>query len=279
MRIVNIFTTILLVLSLSACKAQKSVTTPGADVNHGGTIVTTDTDQAAWLSAMTTTIGGWSTLKSGGHLTVKGAGKSFSSAMQVRMVRDEAIFISLRPLLGIEAGRLVIRGDSLFVINKLQKLYMAEKVSLLTAGVPATVGMMQDLFLGRAHLMGEGTLNASRASMVEVVTEGSKLLVTPKSQPRDFSYAFAYDADKHILSLDVKLAKGDNAYAITYGDVQRTLAGNIAHSIKFNTDVKGKSVGLEMDYDRISWNEDVDLSFNIPSGYKRQDARALMNLF
>lgn len=265
-------------ISLIACKSQK-ITEKSNTPSPSTTIATSVADQGQWLAGVVATMGGWSTLKTSGSLSVKGGGKSFSSAMQVRMVRDEVIYISLRPLLGIEAGRLVIKGDSLFVINKLQKLYMAEKVSLLTAGVPATVGMMQDLFLGRAHIMGQGSLNASRQGQVEVVVDGSKRIVKPKAQPRDFSYAFAYDEDKHILSLDVKLAKGDAAYSMTYGDVRRTLAGSIAHSIKFNTDVKGKPVGLEMDYDQIIWNEAVDTQFSVPANYKRQDARSLMSLF
>ena len=265
-------------ISLIACKSQK-ITEKSNTPSPSTTIATPVADQGQWLAGVVATMGGWSTLKTSGSLSVKGGGKSFSSAMQVRMVRDEVIYISLRPLLGIEAGRLVIKGDSLFVINKLQKLYMAEKVSLLTAGVPATVGMMQDLFLGRAHIMGQGSLNASRQGQVEVAVDGSKRLVKPKAQPRDFSYAFAYDEDKHILSLDVKLAKGDAAYSMTYGDVRRTLAGSIAHSIRFNTDVKGKPVGLEMDYDQISWNEAVDTQFSVPANYKRQDARSLMSLF
>ncbi|MBR1804086.1 MAG: DUF4292 domain-containing protein, partial [Muribaculaceae bacterium] len=206
-------------------------------------------------------------------------GKSFSSAMQMRMTRDDAIYISLRPLLGIEAGRLLIKGDSLFVVNKLQKVYLAEKVSLLTAGVPATVGMMQDMFLGRSFVMGEGSLNAARKSKVALTADGSKSHVQPKSQPGDFTYEFIYDEQNHILSLDVKLKKGDGAYSMTYGDVRRTLAGNVAHQLNFTTDIKGKALKLKLDYDQMAWNEAVDMTFSIPASYKRQDGRSLIGMF
>lgn len=264
---------------LVACGTQKKVTegnqqNPSA-VNATATAVT----ESQRLDAIIATQGAWNTMKTNGNLSISGAGKSFSSAMQMRMTRDEAIYISLRPLLGIEAGRLLIKGDSLFVINKLQKLYLAEKVSLLTAGVPATVGMMQDMFLGRSFVMGEGTINGSRKSKVNLTTDGSKSQVKPKSQPSDFTYQFTYDEKNHILSLDVKLKKGDGAYSMTYGDVRRTLAGNVAHQLNFTTDVKGKTLKLKLDYDQMTWNEVVDMTFNIPASYKRQDGRALIGMF
>ena len=263
---------------LVACSSTKKVNN---DVVDNNTINTTVTDNIndQWLGSVLSTIGGWTTMKANGHFSIKGGGKSFSSAMQVRMVRDDVIYISIRPLLGIEAGRLIIKDDSLFVINKLQKLYLAEKVSLLTMGVPATVGMMQDMFLGRPHILGEGTLNASRRSLVKVVDSDSRYVIQPISQHKDFNYAFTYDSNSHIVSLDVKLTKGNDAYSMAYGDIQRTLAGNIAHSIDFNTDVKGKPLSLKLEYDRITWNETLDTSFSIPSSYKRQDARSLMGIF
>lgn len=264
------------VVAVVSCGTQKKI----ADGNvTDKPSVTTETDNSNWLGQMLSTVGGWNTMKSNGHFSIKGGGKSFSSGMQVRMVRDQVIYISIRPLLGIEAGRLIIKDDSLFVINKLQKLYLAEKVSLLTADVPATVGMMQDLFLGRPHIVSEGTLNTTRKELVKVIDDGEKYHVTPINKPMDFSYEFMYDKNSNIVSLNVKLDKGSDAYNLSYNNVQRTLAGNIAHGVNFTTDVKGKTVGLEFDYDRITWNEEVETSFSIPASYKRQDARSILGMF
>ena len=262
------------VTALMSCSAQKKI-----NEGNDNLPTTTQIDNESWLGEVLSMVGGWTTMKANGHISVKGGSKSFSSGMHVRMVRDQIIYISLRPVLGIEVGRLIIREDSLIVVNKLQKLYLAEKVSLLTAGLPATVSMMQDMFLGRPHIVGEGTLNASRKSMAVVAEEDGKRQILPANQPKDFTYSFTYDADSHILSLDVKLNKGDGAYCMTYGDVRRTLAGNVAHNLKFATDINGKSFGLDMDYDQITWNTTLDTSFSIPSGYKRQDARSLMSIF
>ena len=264
---------------LVACGTQKKVNEGNNQKPSDVTATAAALSESQRLDAIIGTQGAWNTMKTNGSLSINAAGKSFSSAMQMRMTRDDAIYISLRPLLGIEAGRLLIKGDSLFVVNKLQKVYLAEKVSLLTAGVPATVGMMQDMFLGRSFVMGEGSLNAARKSKVALTADGSKSHVQPKSQPGDFTYEFIYDEQNHILSLDVKLKKGDGAYSMTYGDVRRTLAGNVAHQLNFTTDIKGKALKLKLDYDQMAWNEAVDMTFSIPASYKRHDGRSLIGMF
>lgn len=272
----------LLALALIAlsCKTQKKVTDDTTYTPQNPPTSQQVVDQAAQtqLQALTSAVGAWKTLKTGGHLSISG-GTSFSSGMQMRMVRDKVIYISIRPLLGIEAGKLVIKGDSLFVINKVQKQYMAEKVSLLTAGIPADVSMVQDMFLGRAFIIGEGTVNKSNASSVEVKTTADGFTLAPKEQPKQFSYSFTYDKNRHIRALSVKPAVGNENYSITYDDVQTTLAGLIAHTMKLETQVKGKSMNLSLNFEKIEWNQDVDTSFSIPGGYKRLDARSLLGIF
>ncbi|MBR6283883.1 MAG: DUF4292 domain-containing protein [Muribaculaceae bacterium] len=273
-------TSIILVASLvllTSCHARKGAVVTS---QNGGTSteMPTTTDIALRLDAIVASTGAWTTLKASGNISISG-GTSFSSAVQVRMVRDQALYISLRPLLGIEAGRLIIRGDSLYVVNKLQKQYLAEKVSLLTAGIPATVGMMQDMFLGRPFVMGEGSLNASRKQLVTITPAGNGCTIAPITQPRDFSYAFSCNEKNQVTSLDVRLTRGGTAYSMTYGDVQRTLAGNIAHALQLVTDIKGKAFRLKLDYGDITWNEAVDTSFSIPAGYQRINAQSLFGLF
>lgn len=266
------------IVSLSSCHTHKQVSTDNPNINKPTPGATATVAAEQQLSTIVSATGGWTTLKGGGNIALSG-GTSFSSAMQVRMVRDQVLYISLRPLLGIEAGRLIIRGDSLYVINKLQKQYIAEKVSLLTAGIPATVGMMQDMFLGRPFVMGEGSLNTSRKSMVTIAPNDKGYAVTPVSQPKEFTYSFGFDPQGQIASLDVTLAHGSTAYNMDYADVRRTVAGNIAHALQFATDVKGSTLKLKLNYDNLVWNETVDTNFSIPAGYKRIDGRSLLSIF
>lgn len=49
---------------------------------------------------------------------------SVSGTANIRMQKDSVIWISLSPALGIEGARVLITQDSVFIINKLDKVYM-----------------------------------------------------------------------------------------------------------------------------------------------------------
>ena len=231
------------------------------------------------VDAVVSTLGDWQTLQTGGNITLN-AGSSFSSSIQVRMVRDQAIYISLRPLLGIEVGKLLITADSVYAVDKVHKRYVAEKVSLLTAGIPVTVSDVQDIFLGRPFIIGQGTLSEGLKQQVTASSEGNRTVVTANEQYKGYGYAFTLDKTGRIVSLDITPAGGSTAdYQVKYADVRSTRAGNIAHSIKVNATIEKKKLDFSLTYKNIDWNGNVKIDRDIPGGYSRMNAKDLFNLF
>ena len=231
------------------------------------------------VDAVIATLGDWQTLQTGGNITLN-AGSSFSSSIQVRMVRDQAIYISLRPLLGIEVGKLLITADSVYAVDKMHKRYVAEKVSLLTAGIPVTVSDVQDIFLGRPFIIGQGTLSEGLKQQVTASSEGNRTVVTANEQYKGYGYAFTLDKTGRIVSLDITPTGGSTAdYQVKYADVRSTRAGNIAHSIKVNATIEKKKLDFSLTYKNIDWNGNVKIDRDIPGGYTRMNAKDLFNLF
>lgn len=267
-----ILSLITLAVLMSACSTSKKA----ADTLPDGQTTTAFADP---VDAVIATLGDWQTLQTGGNITLN-AGSSFSSSIQVRMVRDQAIYISLRPVLGIEVGKLLITADSLYAVDKVHKRYVAEKVSLLTAGIPVTVSDVQDIFLGRPFIIGKGTLNENLKKQVTARSEGSRTVLTANEQYKGHSYAFTLDKSSRIVSLDIMPTSASTSdYQVRYGDVKSTKAGNIAHSIKVNANVEKKKLDFSLTYKNIDWNESVKIDRSIPSGYSRMSASDLFTLF
>ena len=273
----NIAILILLAAMMTACGTFKKATN-----NTDTTRTNTTTPQGDYTDpydAVIATLGDWQTLQTGGNIKLN-AGNSFSSSIQMRMVRDQAIFISLRPILGIEVGRLLITADSLYAVDKVHKRYIAEKVSILTSGIPLTVSDVQDIFLGRPFIIGKGTMNESVKAGITVTREGNMVLLTPGEQYKGYGYTFTFDKNNRITSLDiVPVSSGTAAFQVKYSDVKGTTAGNIAHGINANATVDNKKMALSLTYKDIDWNGNVKIDRSIPGGYSRMSARDLFSLF
>ena len=265
------------VMLMTACGTVKKANTnmPTGQTTTSPT-TTQPTDPADDILA---TLGDWHTMQTSGNIKLS-AGSSFSSSIQVRMVRDQAIYISLRPVLGIEVGKLIITADSLYAVDKVHKRYIAEKVSILTSGIPVTVSDMQDIFLGRPFIIGQGTLNEQLKPALNVSRKGNTIVLAPQEKYKGYGYAFTFDKNNRITSLDIVPTSGTAAgYQVKYSDVHSTRAGNIAHAIDVNATVEKKQVSFSLNYKNIDWNGKVNIDTTVSKNYKRMSARDLFSIF
>lgn len=274
----NIAILITLAALLTACGSLKKNATP-PDGQTSTTTTSTTTATVDPRDEIIATLGDWQTLQTGGNIKLN-AGSSFSSGIQVRMVRDQAIYISLRPMLGIEVGKLVITADSIYAVDKVHKRYIAEKVSILTSGIPVTVRDVQDIFLGRPFIIGKGTFNEALKDGATASRESGSILLKPNENYKGYGYAFTFDKKTRITSLDI-VPQGSTtaAYQVKYNDVAQTLAGNIAHAVNANATIEKKNISFSLTYKDIEWNGKVKIDQNIPSNYKRMSARDLFSMF
>lgn len=263
-------------IAATSCRTHKQNATDNPTVTTTHTLNQQQLDQR--LTALAGSQGAWTSMQASG--TVKlGGGKSLSSAMQMRMVRDKFIYISLRPMLGIEVGKIVIMNDSVLVVDKYHKRYIAEPISLITNDIPVTVGIMQDILLGRAFVLGQGSVNSQNKALVQLTLGDKCYALTPIQQPEAFSYSFAYDDKNHILSLIVTPKQGEQTpYAATYDNVQTTLAGNIAHHTQVSATVGGKGFTLSLDLKNVEWNKQVNVDDSRPTNYKRMNGQDIVSI-
>ena len=273
--ILSLITATLLMSACGTIKKGAAATLPQGQTTTPPTSAVTGNP----LDDVIVSLGNWQTMQTGGNIKLN-AGSSFSSSIQVRMVRDKDIYISLRPALGIEVGKLLITADSIYALDKVHKRYIAEKVSMLTAGVPVTVSEVQDIFLGRPFILGNGTLNEGNKNAVTAEKQGNGIVLTAEKQYKGYGYAFAFDKNNRITSLNIVPAGSTvPAYQVKYSGVRSTTAGNIAHDINVDATVDKKKVAFSLEFKNIDWNGKVKIDKNIPSGYKRMNARDLFSMF
>ncbi len=83
-------------------------------------------------------------------IQTEGNGMNFDDLSgQMRMRKDSLIWLSINATLGIEVVRAKVSNDSVWVINRLEKTYLAEPLDSLAMqfGIPLNLPLLQTLLL------------------------------------------------------------------------------------------------------------------------------------
>ena len=219
----------------------------------------------------------WKTLVSKGKVTLTaGAGKTVSSSMQMKMIAGRSISISVRPLLGIEMARLYIANDEIIILDRYHKIYVREKASVLTSGVPVDITTLQDILLGRPHILGKGTFTAALAGDVVLTADNGTVKLTPVEQYEGFNYAYVFNADRNLERLDVSPAGGESIYSANYRNVETTLAGKVATEVDVATKLNGTDIALGLSLKTLTWNNDISDDIEIPADYQEATGSSII---
>ena len=199
-----------------------------------------------------------------------------SSSMQMKMIAGRSISISVRPLLGIEMARLYIANDEIIILDRYHKIYVREKASVLTSGVPVDINTLQDILLGRPHILGKGTFTAALAGDVVLTADNGTVKLTPVEQYEGFNYAYVFNADRNLERLDVSPAGGESIYSANYRNVGTTLAGKVATEVDVATKLNGTDIALGLSLKTLTWNNDISDDIEIPADYQEATGSSII---
>lgn len=219
----------------------------------------------------------WETLVCKGKVTLAaGAGKTVTSSMQMKMIAGRSISISVRPLLGIEMARLYIAGDEIVILDRYHKVYVREKASVLTSGMPVDITTLQDILLGRPHILGKGTFTAALAGDVVLTANGDAVTLSPVEQYEGFNYAYVFNADRNLERLEVAPNGGDAIYSANYSNVATTRAGKVATEVAVATKLNGVDLTLGLTLNSLTWNNDISDDIDIPADYQEATGSSII---
>jgi len=192
-----------------------------------------------------------------------GTGQQLNLNAQLRMYKDSVIWASITAILGIEGLRAYITRDSVKLLDKQNKIYIARSVAYLNevTALPLDLRSLQDLLIGNpvflgsslhAYSKGNGTISLQGANsffrLLFNIAEQEKILLSTKLDDLDLT--------RNRTSF-LGYAEYDNRNGITFS--QRR---NIAVSEK-------KKLNVELRFKQYAFNETLSFPFSIPKNYRR----------
>lgn len=195
------------------------------------------------------------------------------------MRRGTDIFISMR-FLGMEVATLYVSKDSLFATEKLHKYYVAESISGLMAAHGITVSDIQDAMMGRAFVIGSGTLSNKLHKKVVLEPADGMWMIMPK-KAGGIEYGFAVNDETGRVQRLSACVTGHKPVTCEYSDWSDTPAGIVANMLSMAANVKDKSLSANMvwSFGKAQWNNKDDLrKWKLPSGYTRLKSSDLIKM-
>jgi len=208
-------------------------------------------------------------------------GKEMSSRVDMKMVKDSAFMLSVQPVLGIEVFRLIMDQDSIKIIDRMNRRYLAENYANLKGQTPIVFNYnnLQSLFINHLFYPGENNVTPGIYNRFLLDQEGSSAEIRAKDK-MGLSYIFMADGEEKLLSTYVTDKSENFALQWVYSDFRITEGQPFPMRMDINLFTqKASKGGLKLNFSRVQTNIPVQIDVTIPDKYKRVTFAEIMKMF
>jgi hypothetical protein len=193
-----------------------------------------------------------------------GQGKQPNITAYVRMIKDSIIWISgYATVFNIEAFRILITKDSVFVLDKINKQAQLRSIDYLqeVTQIPFSMATVQNLLVGNPIFLSD--------SIVSYKEKEAQILIATLGI--NFKHLLTLDKQdgyiRHSKLDDLDIARNRTA-DITYDEYENN-NGQLFSTYREVIVSEKNKIAIQMKYKQYEFNKEVQISFNIPKNYKR----------
>ncbi len=218
---------------------------------------------------------GWLTLKASVEYTAQNESESFDVNLRVR--KDSAIWISITPLLGIEAVRVLVTRDNMQILDRVHKTYSVHDFDYLDSLLKTHINfeIIQAVMVGNyfPYLKNEKLKSVYDEDSTTILSTLNKRKLRRAMEDKDpnkpIVQDFWIDSDYRIAKSRMQDDKLNRSLEAVYSDF--TLAGSklIPNKI-FVTVASSKPSTISVEYSKITVDEPVTIPFTVPEKYERK---------
>ncbi len=247
---------------LAGCKTSRKVgTVASKGAKQEAVFFTSLKEQALQYNTLTARL----------NVTLDLPGKNFSSRVDLKMIRDSALQLSVVPFLGIEAFRIELTADSIKVIDRLNKRYVADNYEKMRSETPVAFNFynLQALFTDHIFIPGEKEFSTAQYSRFKLIQEGpaAEIRITDNL---DILYTFIADGEEKLLSTHISDPSGRFFVNWLYSDFR--LVENQPFPMQMDVSVNEEQVkkgGIQIGFSRMQLNDPLQIETSLPARYQQ----------
>ncbi|NLA63322.1 MAG: DUF4292 domain-containing protein [Bacteroidales bacterium] len=203
-----------------------------------------------------------------------------NSRATLRIVRDEAIQLSLQPVFGIEMFRLYVQPDSFIILDRMNKRYVHESIDDIKKQFPIGFDFytLQSLFTNALFIPEQTTISTSDYKKFKYSKSSDNYLLSARDKKSKIDYSFFVNGNDQITLAQMYMSARN--YALDWNYNEFVLTDNLFFPLEMEilARTEKRKVETSMSLSSISLNQPLTLDSSIPSSYDKVELEELIKL-
>ena len=211
------------------------------------------------------------------NLEFAGMQQEFSSRVQMKMIRDDRMQFSIQPFLGVEMVRVEISNDSIKILDRINKYFVADSYQRLKneMAIDFNYQNLQALFTNQLFVPGIKTISTRHFRQFRV-TQSNRLAEFQHKDGTESLYTFTADGDERLLS--TKFENGNHRLTWNYSQFQTIDNQVFPMKMTARLSVVDQTQGTaSLTFSSPEINRPLSMDFRIPAGYNRMTLEQIIH--
>lgn len=248
------------IVAFTSCKTKKMATTTKSSQKSVPELLDKDYAEQTMSSQLQLEAGG------------------FSLNGDLRIVKDQTIYLSLKAFLGIEVGRMKITPDSLIAVDRIHSKYFADSFSRIKNWKEKGLNFftLQSLFTNRIFLNYKEKISHKDIDEFTQKNDGGKMLLIQRNAPECF-----FEVNKESQLSQTVLGDTSGKFQLNWGYSSFSLVNDYSFPLEMVITISTpkRKMNSTMQFSRIEFGKKVNVELNIPSRYSRVGIDDILKMF
>lgn len=246
-------------LLITGCKSKKTVIGGTLETKSHSEIINDVLEKEIKYTSISTK----------GSVEMKTGLSSTKLSAQYKIIKDSIIQMSvLAPLIKTEVLRINFTPDSIIILDRYKKQYVAEKITDVKDIIQFNYANLQALLTNRLFIPGTNEVSAADFKKYEVSSTGDvyQLQTSDKSK---VIYNFAVDASDHIVSTLIFSKKNNVTIQWSYDEFINDNGLIYPQKMEAKIDALKSRLDIGIEYSKLEIDKPITVSTSISRKYNR----------
>lgn len=246
-------------LLITGCKSKKTVIGGALETKSHSQIINDVLDKEIKYTSISTK----------GSIEMKTGSSSTKLSAQYKIIKDSIIQMSvLAPLIKTEVLRINFTPDSIIVLDRYKKQYVAEKITDIKDVIQFNYANLQALLTNRLFLPGANDVSAADFKKYEVSSTGDVYQLQTADKNK-VAYNFAVDASDHIVSTLIFSKKNNVTIQWSYDEFTNDNGLIYPQKMEAKIDALKSRLDIGIEYSKLEIDKPITVSTSISQKYNR----------